>query len=187
MSYAQYLRQLLRPLRVYDLTAPFNGSELDAAGLSLDAVDGKLEEIFRESNLTTAQDWGVERVAQLLAHRPVAENATELVQALMALLRIGGDSFTLEAINDTLSGCGIPARAEEVGVGAVKVSFPTKPGEPDGFEELKIIIESILPAHVSVEYWFWYLTWSELERIFSTWGAIESRNLTWAQLELSME
>lgn len=187
MSYAQYLRELLRPLRVYDLTAPFNGSELDAAGQGLDGVDAALEDIFRESNLTTARDWGVERMAQLLAIRPVAESREELVRALMALLRIGGDSFTLEAINDTLSGCGIPAKAEEVGVGAVKISFPTKPGQPDGFEELKLIIEAILPAHVSVEYWFWYLTWSELERIFSTWASIENRNLTWAQLELSME
>ena len=32
MSHAQYLRDLLRPLGVYDLTAPFNGGELDAQG-----------------------------------------------------------------------------------------------------------------------------------------------------------
>ena len=32
MSYAQYLRDLLRPLGVYDLEATFNGGELDAQG-----------------------------------------------------------------------------------------------------------------------------------------------------------
>ena len=32
MSHGQYLRELLRPLWVYDLEAPFNGGELDAQG-----------------------------------------------------------------------------------------------------------------------------------------------------------
>ena len=32
MSTAQYLRDLLRPLGVYDLEAAFNGGELDAQG-----------------------------------------------------------------------------------------------------------------------------------------------------------
>ena len=32
MSYAQYLRQLLAPLGVYQLNAPFQGGELEALG-----------------------------------------------------------------------------------------------------------------------------------------------------------
>ena len=49
MSAAQYLRDLLRPLGVYDLTAPFNGGELDAAGLELDGVEELLEEIQKQA------------------------------------------------------------------------------------------------------------------------------------------
>ena len=44
MSYAHYLRELLRPLGVYDLDAPFNGGELDSAGQALDEVEKTLEE-----------------------------------------------------------------------------------------------------------------------------------------------
>ena len=35
MSYGRYLRELLAPLRLYDLEAPFNGGELTAAGQTL--------------------------------------------------------------------------------------------------------------------------------------------------------
>ena len=107
MSHSQYLRDLLRPLGIYDLEAPFNGGELDAQGEALDRAMAALEEIQRESSLTTAESWGLEQVARLFLRRPVATQPRPLADALAALLRIGGDSFTLEAINDTILGCGI--------------------------------------------------------------------------------
>ena len=58
MSTAQYLRDLLRPLGVYDLEAAFNGGELDAQGESLDGATEALEEIQRETSLVTAESWG---------------------------------------------------------------------------------------------------------------------------------
>ena len=104
MSHSQYLRDLLRPLGIYDLEAPFNGGELDAQGEALDRAMAALEEIQRESSLTTAESWGLEQVARLFLRRPVATQPRPLADALAALLRIGGDSFTLEAINDTILG-----------------------------------------------------------------------------------
>lgn len=186
MSYAHYLRELLRPLGVYDLDAPFNGGELDSAGQALDEVEKTLEEVRRESDLTEAESWGLEQAASLFARRPVAEKPRALAEALAALLRISGDSFTQEAINDTLAGCGLPAIATETGVGQVTVSFPNVPGIPEGFDQMAKIIEDILPAHLEIEYWFWYLTWSELERIFKSWQDIEDRGLTWESIQVCM-
>ena len=45
MSHAAYLRELLRPLGVYDWNAPFNGGELEAQGEALDQCMERLEEI----------------------------------------------------------------------------------------------------------------------------------------------
>ena len=73
MSYRDYLKELLRPLGVYDVEAPFNGGELTAAGEALDGALGALEEVERESSLVTARSWGLEGVAKLLLHRPAAE------------------------------------------------------------------------------------------------------------------
>ena len=62
----------------------------------------RLEDIQKEASLTTAEGWGLEKIASLLARRPVATDPRKLAAALAALLRIGGDSFTLAAINDTI-------------------------------------------------------------------------------------
>ena len=187
MSHGQYLRELLRPLGVYDLEAPFNGGELDAQGEALDGAMDALEEVQRESSLVTAEDWGLEQIARLFVRRPVAREPRQLAAALAALLRIGGDSFTLAALNDTISGCGIPAVVEETGVGEVSVSFPGVAGEPEDFGELKVIIEDILPTHLGITYDFWYLTWAELEAWFASWQAIEDLDLTWDGLETCVE
>ena len=59
MSYADYLKGLLRPLGVYDLEAPFNGGELEVQGAALDRVEQALEQVRREGDLTTAESWGL--------------------------------------------------------------------------------------------------------------------------------
>lgn len=56
MSGAQYLRQLLAPLGVYDLEGPFQSGELEALGEALDQAESALDELHRESCLATAQD-----------------------------------------------------------------------------------------------------------------------------------
>ncbi len=184
MSYGRYLRELLAPLRLYDLEAPFNGGELNVQGGALDGVDTWLAELRRESTLAEAESWGLERIIALLARRPVADTPTGMRKALAALMRIGGDSFTLDAINATISGCGVHAHVEEKEIpGEVAVSFPDIPGIPKGFKEIREIIEDILPAHLGIEYVFWYITWEELERKISCWAEIEERQLTWEQLE----
>lgn len=188
MSHKDYLRLLLEPLGVYDLTAPYNGGELDAQGETLDGVGAWLDEVRREADLTTAEDWGLDKVAGLFVRRPVAASTKLMRQALAALLRISGDSFTLEGINDTISGCGVHAKVDETDTpGTVRVSFPDVPGIPEGFEEISKIIEDILPAHLLVEYVYWYITWEQLEQKISCWQDIEDRQLTWTQLETLVE
>ena len=184
MSHADYLRGLLRPLRVYELEGTANGGELEALGAALDGAGAALEEIQREMLVSTAEDWGLEAIESLLARRPVAPSLDRRREALAALLRIGGDSFTLAAINDNLKGCGLNAVASETGEpGVVEVHFPDVPGIPDGFDELKKILEDILPSHLDIQYVFWYITWALMEERFDTWGDIEAISPTWEELE----
>lgn len=181
---ADYLRQLLAPLGIYDLQAPFNGGELEAVGGALDGPLAQLEELEREMCLATAEGWGLERMAELFAQRPVAQGTQGMRQALAALGRIGGDSFTLEAINDTICGCGVDAKAVETGTpGLVQVIFPDVAGIPADFDRLSTIIQGILPAHVLAEYCFWYITWILLEDRICNWSYMEILNMTWTELE----
>ena len=187
-GHGDYLRQLLAPLRVYRLEGTANGGELDAQGAALDAVMARLEDTQKEMLVSTAEGRGLEAIEALLARKPVTDSLKRRREALAALLRIGGDSFTLAAINDNLKGCGINAVAEETGTaGQVTVRFPDVPGIPDGFEEMRAIIESILPAHLGIEYVYWYITWALMEARFDTWGDIEALSPTWEELEKMVE
>ena len=184
MSHADYLRELLRPLRVYELEGTANGGELEALGAALDGAGAALEEVQREMLLSTAEDWGLEAIEALLVRKPVAPSLERRREALAALLRIGGDSFTLAAINDNLKGCGLNAVASETEEpGVVEVRFPDVPGIPDGFEEMRAILEDILPTHLDIQYVFWYITWAMMEERFDTWGDIEALSPTWEELE----
>ncbi len=184
MSYRDYLIGLLEPLGVYKLEDSFNGAELTAVGAALDQVEELLEDSQREMNLVTAQNAGISAAASLLAHQPVTESTERLRIALAALLRVGGDSFTLAAINDNLSGCGLNTVVREAEtVQTVAVSFPDVPGIPDGIDEMKKIVEDIIPCHLAIQYAYWYITWALMEERFETWGEVEALGLTWEGLE----
>ena len=184
MSGAEDLKQLLRPLGVYRLENSFFGAELDSVGSALDELERNLEQIQREMLPDTAREEGLERLATLFRRRPAAEQPEQMAAALAALLRIGDDSFTLRAINNTVTGCGVDAVVEEIDINRVAVWFPSVRGIPAAFDRVREIVEDVLPAHIGVEYRFWYQTWGELNRYALTWRTVEQQAMTWRQLEI---
>ena len=152
---AQQLRDLLAPLGVYRWEGSFQWGELRSQGEALDAVAEELRHTQRELSLATAEDEGLDAVRSLLRRPPDTEDPETLRAALAALLRVGGDSFTLAAMNDTLTGCGVPAAVEETGDPLhLVVRFPDCQEEPEDFDRLRGIVEDILPCHVLIEYQF---------------------------------
>ena len=98
MSHAQQMWELLLPLGPYRRQGVYTAGEFSAEGHALDGMEAALEELEREAMLDTAEGEGLEKREELLVHRPVARTAPDRRAALSALLRIGGDSFTLKAI-----------------------------------------------------------------------------------------
>jgi len=182
------LRDLLGPLGIYQLQPPsLSGSELEALGLGLDHVSSRLDYVERESALATAEGEGLDRLESLFARTPVHYSTELRRQAIAALLRIGGDSFTLSAINNTISGCGIKALVKELGqFGYVQVIFPEVAGIPDGFEQIQNIILDIIPCHLNVEFYFRYLTWEECEAHGYTWAFVQEHNYDWHDFQLAV-
>ena len=123
-------------------------------------------------------------MAALFSHRPAVQDPQQLAASLAALSRIGSSSFTLEAINDTVVGCGLNAEVlEEAQPGTVAVRFPDVAGIPREFERMRRVIEDILPAHLLVKYLFWYQTWGELNARELTWQEIHEQNMSWEEFE----
>ena len=161
------------------------GVRVTAAGQRVyDYASSVLRE--RESLLATAEGEGLSRREALFARKPAAVTQEERRAAIAALLRIGEDSLTPEAINDTLTGCGIRARAEEKPEGGLRVVFPKNPGIPAEFDQIQKIILDILPCHLDVEFYFRYLTWSECEAAKYTWEQLEDTEHTWESFQLAV-
>lgn len=185
MRYAEYLKQLLSPLGVYDLNAgTFNEAELYALGAQLDRVANQLEHAEREALLATAEQEGLARREALLPGGSAAQTVLDRRSAIRALLQIDGDSLTPEAIDRAILGCGLPARAIEVDTGHLQVVFPGISGPPEGFKMIEKLILEILPCHLEVEFYFRYVTWAELEAQDVTWEWTEDNVHTWVSFEM---
>ena len=152
---ARQLRDLLSPLGVYRWEGSFQWGELQSEGEALDAVAEELRHTQREMSLATAEDEGLDAVLSLLRRPPDSADPEVLRGALAALLRVGSGSFTLAAMNDTLTGCGVPAAVEETDDPLhLVVRFPDCEEEPEDFDRLRGIVEDILPCHLLIEYQF---------------------------------
>ena len=97
MSYAETLKDLLRPLGVYRLEEGYGAGELTGVGAALDGCGSELDRVEREMLLTTAQDTGLEAVESLLVRRPVTDSLERRRAALAPQLRIGGATVTQAA------------------------------------------------------------------------------------------
>lgn len=184
MGYGDHLKDLLRPLRLYELDSGAGGAELECVGAELDGVCAKLERALEEGIVASARDAGLGAYEEVLPFVPSYITASDRRRAVEALLRIDMQSFTREALNDTIAGCGIRALVEEADAAqTVRVSFPFNRGVQEGFEQLKSRIEKILPCHLGVEYFFERILWHELEAWFVSWGELEAPALTWDALE----
>ena len=185
-QYETFLKELLRPLGVYDLSdGSASESELYALGSGLDALSDRLEYVEREGLVATAEGEGLDLCESLFARRPAADTTALRRAAIAALLQIDGDSFTPEAINRTISGCGIRAEAQELDeAGHLRIIFPDVAGEPAEFETIREIILDIIPCHLETEFYFRYLTWAELEAREVTWAEVEAEGYSWERFQL---
>lgn len=174
MGYTDRLIGLLKPLEVYDLTNGAGAAEIRALGGAMDGVGAITGETARECVAGTAESWGLSQYEELFPHIPAWSDTESRRRAIISLLTVNDSSFTLAGVNAAISGCGITARAAEAGTPeTVIITFPDTRGEPDEYDRIKSIIESIVPCHLDIVY----------SLVFATWGEIEALDLTWAQAD----
>ncbi len=170
---------MLAPLGVYSFKdGTYSMGEIRAMGDQLDMAAQWMKGIEQDSSLITASDDALREYARVFAYAMTQRQGDELRLPVIALLNIGGDGFTLAAINAAIAQCGINALAAEKGGGIVEISFPGQTGVPEGFEFIKKVIEDILPAHLETEYIFTYLTWGQAGEL--TW--LQAAQYTWDEL-----
>jgi len=183
MGYETYLKDLLRPMRLYELDEGYGALELQALGGFMDELCADSDHAGRESILATAEDTGLDGWGSILAFYPASGSVEEVRAALAALIRIDGGSFTESALNATIRGIGVSAAVKESAIPqTVEVSFPGVKGVPDDFATIQARVELIIPCHLNIVYVFKVFTWADLEAGFKSWAALETVG-TWAGLE----
>lgn len=184
MAYAEYIRNLLEPLGIYDLKQGASGGEIEALGQAFDQVMFAIGELEEEATVVTANGKGLRCYEELLPFQPAASSLEQRRRAVAALLHIDGCSFTKVALNETLMGCGIPAVVEETGEAfTVAVSFPEHRGIPEGISEIQARIEQILPCHLLARYVYRFPTWGAVEEAFPLWSTFLETGASWEMLE----
>ena len=185
MGYFDYLKGILEPLGIYDLESGAGADELEVQAIQLDEVFEILEIHAREMFLATAESYGLHNFGELLPYYPIYITNEDARQAIMALLRIRNGSFTLEHLRDTLRGCGVNAILEESDEPfTVIVSFPHNRGIIEGFDEIRLRIEEILPCHLAIRYVFIFTLWSEIMNKLRDWRTLEAYVPNWHELEI---
>ena len=183
MGYSDYIKDLLRPLAVYDLDFGVGAWEIDALAESFDSADECTDALSHEISPLTAENIGLRMYEDILPFGSVYDDILSRRTAITGLLRIDDTSFTLNALNSTLSGCGIIAEISESDVPfSVNISFPGIHGVPEGIDSIKKRIEKILPCHLGAVYVYTYPTWEVIEDI-GPWSYIEENAMTWNDIE----
>ena len=87
MNYADYLRALLHPLRVYDLRPEsFSGAELEAIGAVMDDIAAERAEQLEQALIPTATEEGLAMWEQLVHFAPASATLEEIIK--LALKRL---------------------------------------------------------------------------------------------------
>ena len=183
MNYTEYIKDLLKPLGVYDLEEGAGAAEIRCLGNALDALDDVTGSLERESTVVTAEDFGLRMYEKLLSCAAPADVLSDRRAAVIGLLGIDDMSFTADELNNTLAGCGVNAKVRETETKyTVEVYFPDIRGIPENIELIKERILMILPCHLNVVYFYSYPTWRNVEML-GTWRNIEDAHMTWYDIE----
>ncbi len=188
MGYCEYLKELLYPLRLYELEEGIGAAELNVIGAALDSHCEEQDTLEREATPASASHYGLEAYEKIMPFVPAYQLIEERRKAISALLRIDDMSFTPNAINSTAAGCGVAVEVTESETPeTVIVAIINTRGVPEDFSHIKSRIEQILPCHLDVEYRFIYTTWTELMASIDSWNEIEQLALDWHGMEIYIE
>ena len=188
MGYFEHLKEILYPLRLYDMESGAGKAELMALGSAMDERQRALEELEREAVPATASGYGLGLYEEIMPFVPAYQLSDERRAAISALLRIDDESFTPSAINGTVAGCGVEAVVTEGDEAeTVVVSIINTRGVPEDFSALQERIEQILPCHLDVEYSFIYTTWNEFMGYIDSWDELMGAIADWSAMEVYIE
>ena len=150
MGYADHLKNVLKPLRLYVLDEGIGAAELESCGELLDGLYDYLLDCERNMLPMTADADGLEAFELLLPYIPETGSLEARRAAVRTLMMADFSVVTPEKLGRALSVMGASVSETDTPY-TVTVSFDETPDEDDE-ELLKSTVLKIMPCHLDVEF-----------------------------------
>lgn len=184
MAYYEYLKEVLGPLRLYELDEGPGAVELQIAGEFLDSLFAAFADFENESVVQTAETYGLEGYEEIFPRYALGKDVNDRRDTILSLMRIDGHSHTIGAIRNVIICFGINAEIDELpGEDTVVIGFPGVHGAPRRFANIRWLMDMVIPCHLEIFYDLVRTTWAELEAKNITWAYVESLDCNWEDFE----
>ena len=177
------MKERLSKIRVYDDDAVVLGWELKAYAAEIDRLYIRLEEMFRERFISTAQDIGLSAYEKIFGPERVDESVEERRRQLLLRINLGNNDFTVEGFHKALESFGLNYIISEFPeIGRMNV-IATSDYSPIEQAWIKNEVSKIVPAHIEFQLSFNTLTWEQWDGMNRTFSAYDEEDLTWDQID----
>ncbi|MGO4540143.1 putative phage tail protein [Paenibacillus sp. 2TAB19] len=159
----------------FRLLAEAEGEELDDL---VEAIEAGFDQRFVDS-----ATWGLVRWERELGVTPYAGQPYDQRRAVIRSKLRGTGTVTARLIKSVAEAYanGEVEVTEDYDGYKVTITFVSTLGVPPNLVDLEQVIRGVLPAHLRIEYMFIYITFGEIEKYGTTFGALAE--LTFGQLE----
>lgn len=159
---------------------------LQVTGIEMDTFQSSLQEVFNQSIVNYAAEWGLSMYESELALPFEGLSPTVERQAnIIAAMRGSGTITTavLENVADSWE-YGTTQVLEVFGQGLLVVKVLDVRGTPSNVADLERALRAKKPAHLRLILQFSFFIWDQLDAHNWTWNALDALNVTWDQLEV---
>ena len=176
MGYADYLKQMLKPLGVYNLTSGYGNAELEAVGDALDKVCAVLDNALSGSTYTDTDGEYLKMFEALFPIVNFGETEEERRENLLTLLSVNDNMSDKTSLEALLKACGLEAEIIETdNKFTVELHFAKIRGELSD-EEIQVC-RAVMPSHIAMKFICDGLTWDRAEELFPTFDNLDNAGL----------
>ena len=183
MTVVERMKHRLTKVGVYDSEAMALNWELIAYAAELERLYSRLNVMFRERFIATAEDEGLAAYERLFGPERIGETAQERREKLLLRMNLGDGDFTPAGIAKALDSFGLSYTISEFPpLGKLNV---VADGDYDAAQQAWIRREvgKIIPAHIEFQLTFNTMTWAQWDALDRTFGAMDAEDQTWDQID----
>lgn len=175
---ASYLPGYYETSRVIRSLMQAEGTEVDKLR---ETLSGTLDQFFVRSATWSLDVWESELGLPPAPEQPASERQDRIVSRIR-----GVGTATNRVVKEVAEAYnnGEVQVIEDPQAYSVTIRFVSTRGIPPNLADIQTALRDTLPAHLTVNYEFSYLVWSELDNALYSWDMLDAEQLLWSDLKV---